>query len=590
MRATIRVRHLFVAAIFTIGILLSAGAPIYAADFTGKTVTAVSVTGNATVPESKIMAAVKVKPGEPFAPEKVQQDMRAIYELGSFFDVVANFTEVPEGVKITYTVMENPTLKEVVIKGNTKVSTDKLKSLLTVTPGNVLNSKTVNDDARAIEQYYHDQGFILARVNDVAMSPGGVLTLSINEGMLEGIIVKGNDKTKTNVITREMKIKPGEPFNAKDAKRSMQKVYNTGYFEDVNMKLNPGKEPNGVVLETDVVEQKTGTFSVGGGYSQANGLIGIIELGDNNFQGTGDKAKIHWEFGGKDHAKSYSLGYTKPWLDENQTSVGFTIFNQTYEYNDYGLNGNNRTLRSTYDRKSQGFNITVGRPQGEYIQNFVTLKRERDTDQGYETGPVNYLAPAGDPYYDANYNADWLKKNFGLTQSVALSRTYDTRDNIFNATEGKKVSLTTEFAGGAFGGDFNYQRYTFEGNQYFKVGSQQTVAVRLTAGYGAGGVPDGGKYLVGGIDTLRGYDDGEFKGNKMLTGTAEYRFPIVKKVQGVIFGDIGNAWDGGGYKLTDLKASVGVGISITTPLGPMRVNYARGDQGGMTQFGFGGQF
>jgi outer membrane protein insertion porin family len=78
----------------------------------------------------------------------------------------------------------------------------------------------------------------------------------------------------------------------------MQKVYNTGYFEDVNMKLNPGKEPNSVVLEATVVEQKTGTFSIGGGYSEADGLIGIIEVGDNNFRGTGDKVKIHWEFGG----------------------------------------------------------------------------------------------------------------------------------------------------------------------------------------------------------------------------------------------------------------------------------------------------
>ena len=75
-----------------------------------------------------------------------------------------------------------------------------------------------------------------------------MLTLSINEGILEGFAVKGNEKTKDYVITREMRLKPGEPFNAKDARRSMQRVYNLGFFDDVNVKINPGVEPNAVIL------------------------------------------------------------------------------------------------------------------------------------------------------------------------------------------------------------------------------------------------------------------------------------------------------------------------------------------------------
>lgn len=602
MKATRRFGHVLVAAIFTLGILLSAGATIYAADFTGKKITAVSVTGNATVPESQIMAVVKVKPGDTFAPETIQQDMRSIYELGSFFDVVANFTEVPEGVKVIYTVMENPALKEIVFKGNTKVTSDKLQSLMTVKQGTVLNSKALNDDARAMEQYYHDQGYILARVSDVNMSPGGVLTITINEGMLEGIVIKGNDKTKTNVITREIKVKPGEPFNVKDAKRSMQKVYNTGYFEDVNMKLNPGREPNGVLLEADVVEQKTGTFTVGGGYSQADGLIGIIELGDTNFKGTGDKVKVHYEFGGKDQAHNYILSYAKPWLDDKQTSAGFSIFNTTYQYDDYGMGdvgGKNSDVRSTYDRKAQGFTFNIGRPQGDYIQNNIIFKREKDTDTLWVQG-VDYLKDAdnqddaatqGPHYQFMKLHPDWYKNNFGLTQSVALQRFYDTRDNVFAPTEGMRVGLTAEFAGRFLGGDFDYNKYTFDGSKYLKVGHEQVLAFRLQAGAATGQLPDAGKYSVGGIDSLRGYDEMEFRGSKMVTASAEYRFPIVKKVQGVIFTDVGNAWDDGASNDSmHLKSSVGVGINVNTPLGPIRLDYARGDQGGKLQFGFGGQF
>ena len=251
-----RYGQLVVAAFFCLVFVINAIAPALAADFTGKTVTSVTVTGNTTVAESTILSAIKVKPGDVLASAAIKQDMQSIYDLGYFFDVVVNFTEVPEGVKVVYTVMENPPLSDIVVKGNTKVTTEKIKSLIQAKTNTIINTKSLNDNMRAIEQYYHDQGFILAKVSDLSVSPAGVLTVTVNEGMLENIVIKGNEKTKDYVITREMTIKPGEPFNAKLARRSMQKVYNLGYFEDVNMKLNPGKDPNAVSLEADVVEQK----------------------------------------------------------------------------------------------------------------------------------------------------------------------------------------------------------------------------------------------------------------------------------------------------------------------------------------------
>lgn len=552
--------------------------PASAASIEGKTATSITVTGTNQVAESTVMGVVKIRPGDVVTAEKVKQDMQAIYDLGYFFDVVANFNEVPEGVKVIYTVMENPKLTDIVVKGNNKVSADKIKERITTSKDSILNTRTLNTNVRDIEQYYHDQGFILAKVSDVAMSPGGVLTLTINEGMLEGIVIKGNEKTKTNVITREMKVKQGEPFNVKDAKRSMQKVYNLGYFEDVNMKLNPGKEPNAVVLEASVVEQKTGTFSIGGGYSKADGMVGIIELGDNNFRGTGDKLKFHWEFGGASN-KNYEVSYTRPWLDSKQTSLSFSLYDMTNEYDDYDDDGK---LESSYDKNRKGFDITLGRPMGEYVHNYITFKNRKDTHVEYKEGPYNY---AVNPPYP-----DYLKDNFGLTRSVTLMRVFDSRDNVFSPTEGARFSLSAEFAGKALGGDFDFNKYTAEGRKYYKVGRDHVIAARLTAGYADGHMPEAGQFSVGGSDTLRGYKDDEFEGDKMLAASVEYRFPVISKVQGVVFTDVGNAWKEDGYKLNDLKASVGVGIRMSTPIGPVRIDFAKGDQGGRTHFSFGGQF
>lgn len=577
MKNDLRCKLFVIAALvlsMTAGLIL----PAYAANMEGKTVTGITVTGINKVAESTVRGVVKIQPGDAVTAEKIKQDMQAIYDLGYFFDVVANFTEVPEGVNVVYTVMENPKLADIIVKGNTKVSADKIKELVTTSKDSILNTRTLNANVRAIEQYYHDQGYILAKVSDVAMSPAGVLTLTISEGSLEGIVVKGNEKTKTNVITREMKVKPGEPFNVKDARRSMQKVNNLGYFEDVNMKLNPGKEPNAVVLETNVVEQKTGTFSIGGGYSKSDGMIGIIEVGDNNFRGSGDKVKFHWEFGGVDN-KNYEVSYTRPWLDSKQTSLSFSLYDLTNEYTDY-YDGTDKE-KSTYDKNRRGVDITLGRPSGEYIQNYITLKNRKDKYEEYEDGPINYLDGT------AEHN-EYLKDNYGLTRSITLMRVFDSRDNVFAPSEGARYSLSAEFAG--FGGDFDFNKYTLEGRKYFKVGPDHVIATRLTAGYADGNISDSNRFEVGGADTLRGYEDEQYKGSKMLAGSVEYRFPVINKIQGVVFTDIGNAWTDGGFKLNDLKTSVGVGIRMTTPIGPVRIDYAQGDEGGRTHFSFGGQF
>ncbi|WP_371372196.1 outer membrane protein assembly factor [Sporomusa aerivorans] len=570
---TIKQCKFLIAAAIVLSMAVSIVLPAYAADIEGKTATAVTVTGLNQVAESTVMGVVKIRPGDALTADKVKQDMQAIYDLGYFFDVVANFTEVPEGVKVVYTVMENPKLTDIVVKGNNKVPVDKIKEYVTTGKEGILNTRTLNANVRSIEDYYHDQGYILAKVSDVAMSPAGVLTLTINEGVLEGIVVKGNEKTKSNVITREMKVKPGEAFNVKDARRSMQKVYNLGLFEDVNMKLNPGKEPNAVVLEANVVEQKTGMFSIGGGYSKADGMVGIIEVGDNNFRGTGDKVKLHWEFGGASD-RNYEVSYTKPWLDSKQTSLSFSVYNMTNEYSDYNTDG---SLNTTYDRNRKGFEVTLGRPDGEYAQNYITLKNRKDTWVEWQDEGTDYTN-------DATYQ----KENFGLTRSVTLTRVFDSRDNVYDPSEGTRLSVAAEFAG--LGGDFDFNKYTVEGRKYYKVGHSQVIAARLTAGYATGTMPASGKFNVGGSDTLRGYKDDQFEGDKMLAASAEYRFPVAGKVQGVVFTDVANAWEGEGYKLNDLNYSVGVGLRLTTPIGPVRIDYGQGKDGGRAHFSFGGQF
>lgn len=151
----------------------------------------------------------------------------------------------------------------------------------------------------------------------------------------------------------------------------MQRVYNLGYFEDVNIKLNPGREPNGVEVEISVVEMNTGTFGIGAGYSNADGFVGMVSIGDKNFRGIGDKINLRWEFGGEDN-KNYDFSYTRPWLDDKETSATINLYDITNEYADYNSDGDEI---ARYDKKRRGQEITFSRrTHNEFVSNYITIK------------------------------------------------------------------------------------------------------------------------------------------------------------------------------------------------------------------------
>ena len=569
-----------------------------AAPYIGQLITKISVTGNKVTKAEDIEAVITTKPGMELTQEGLAKDLHAIYGLGWYYDLQPEFIKVPEGVQLVYHVLENPVYKQLEVEGNTKISDSEIEKILDLPKDEIINIKDVNIKVQRLEAEYNKQGYILARVADIRMLPDGTLLLLVNEGIVEDFKVKGNVKTKDYVITREMKLKKGEPFNAKDARRSMQRIYNLGYFEDVNIKLNPGQEPNGVEIEITVVEMNTGTFGIGAGYSNADGFIGMVSVGDRNFRGTGDSVNVRWEFGGEDE-KNYEFTYVKPWIDDKETKATLMLYDVTNEYADYDIDAHEI---ARYDKKRRGQELTFSRrTDNEFISNYVTLKNRDDIYKGMADG----YEGDRDQYYEDKFNdspyyeEDWMphdgksrqKENFGVTRSITLGRVFDSRDNIYDPHEGKRIGYSVEWAG--LGGDFDFTKFTADWRYYYRAGGESVWALNLGAGWADGDMPLSQRFSMGGSDTLRGYEDDQFRGNSMLKATLEYRFPIIKKVQGVLFTDNGYAWDKrheDEFDLGLIKNSVGAGLRINSPLGPVKLDYGWGDDGGMFHFSFGGQF
>ena len=556
----------------------------------GQTVASVDIANVPDEVKSTLMPLIQTKAGDRLTLDGVKADVSSLGSTGVFSQIVPTLEAVPEGVRLSYITKANPVIHGVEFSGNTVFTSEQLTEMLGIQDNSVLNTTLLGQKMQDIEKLYLQQGYLLYSVPDIQVTPDGILKIDIAEGVVEDITIEGNDKTKDYVILRELRYKKGQPFNKFTASRSMERLYNLGFFEDVNMKLLPGTKPHEVITEIDVVEQKTGVVSVGAGYSESDGMVGILELGENNFRGTGDKVNFHWEFGGSSEGKNYQISYTRPWINDNGDSLGFSIFDRRYDYDDYNADGD--TIAS-YNRRRKGYNLTWGHVSSEYRRNFFTLETVRESYDDHDGFDWGGAAPS-----DPNTRAEWRKAimdNFGRTNSFTFMHVFDNRDNYFNATKGRRLSASIQYGGNGLGGDYDFYKFNAEGRFYKGLSNGHVLALRVMAGYISGETSYNQLFELGGSNNLRGYEDDQFKGEKMYAATLEYRIPVASKVEAVLFTDVGSAWglDSGRIPwYTDddsINWSYGVGLRLQTPIGPIRLDYGHGDRNKF-HFSFGAQF
>lgn len=556
----------------------------------------IEVTGNFEVKDDQILAAVTSKVGDKLSTETLEQDLQRVFDLGFFSeDVKASLAEYEGGAKITFKVLENPVISDIKFDGNTEFKSDQLKEVLTTKKNTILNSNSLKDDIQAVEKKYHDAGNVAARVIDARIDPDKNLLISISEGIIQEIRVsyvvkdkdkekdkeKGKDsedstqvldtgKTKKYVILREMKTKPGEPYNTNKLNKDLQRIYNLGFFDDVHTKIDAGDSPGKIILTIEVEEGKTGSAGFGAGYSNNTGLTGFLTLSERNLKGKGRKIDTKFEVGGS--RNDFDIGYFEPWLDNKQTSLEVNVYNTLRQNLDYGLPGLVDT--DNYQEVRQGFNFTVGRPTSDYTRVFMGFRDEK----------IN-ISPSTYDYLDST------------THSVSTSIQTDTRDFVYNPTSGRFDSATFEYTGGPVGGDYTYKKATFDLRRYYPVRKKQILCGRVKVELGQGDIPLFDYFDLGGVNSLRGYDDYQFAGTKSLLYNLEYRFLLSGNLSAVAFSDAGNTW----MSMSDVKylpgagmhKSFGVGLRLKIPalgIGPVRLDYAITKDQNKIHFGFGHMF
>ena len=452
------------------------------------------------------------------------------------------------------------------VTGDLMYEEEQLLRLVKLHPGDIFSRSKLRKSIQALTNLYADNGYAYANVAPLTNKDKKQLLINLNLEVEQGtrvfvekIKIRGNTKTRDKVIRREIPFVEGDRFSAKRIKEANRRIRNLGFFDEVNVTNKPGSDESQTVLDVEVTEQPTGTFSIGVGYSSVDKMIAQGAVTQDNFLGYGLRLSVSGSFSST--STTYSLGITDPYFLDTDWTLGFEVYKSEREYDDY-------------DDYRTGGAIRAGHSVSRNSKIYLTYRYERKEILNVSSYVTSH----------------WILDDVGKStlSSVTAEWIRNSTDYYQDPSRGGISKFSFEYAG--LGGTDDFIKSIAEHRHFFPLFWGTVFSIHGEVGYVVATaddeVPVGEKFYLGGIRTLRGFEtrevgpkndeDGTFiGGEKMGYFNFEYLFPIAKDVglKGVLFYDTGNAWTDDEEYFSDMRNSVGVGIRWLSPLGPLRLEW-----------------
>ncbi|MBI4388088.1 MAG: outer membrane protein assembly factor BamA [Candidatus Omnitrophica bacterium] len=506
------------------------------------------------------------------------------YQDEGFLDVKAasdsEFDEKSKKIILTVQVEEGSRYQagEVRVEGNKVFPESDVWERLKMLPGTTYSQRNTALDVEAVRKFYFAKGYA-----DIRISPNVShnqetgrmdVVYHIEEGDLffvDKVKIRGNTKTKDIVIRRELRIYPGGKMDGDLLDKSKERLTNLGFFEEVTYDTEPGSAPNRKDIVFRVKEKQTGELSFGGGYSSVDQFVGFAEISQKNFDltnwprftGGGQYLALRGRIGSI--SRNVEFSFVEPYLFGRRISFGLTAYNTRYE---------SRNVDFAHERMGAG--VTFSRMINDLLKigTGYTLERVKVFDVE-ETAAQIVRESEG--------------KNLLSRLKLFISR--DSTDNVFNPTKGSVLGLSGELIGTFLGGDEDYYIVQASGTKYWKIWKQCVLEWknRLAVSDGLSStdnVPVFDRFFAGGLGTIRGYNfrrvspkenDRPIGGETLLITNLEltFPFPYLESFKGAFFIDAGevnmDSYDF--FDTGEFIVSVGPGVKINTPIGPVAFYY-----------------
>lgn len=489
----------------------------------------VEVTGNNLVDTSEIMEYIKIQKGDPYSIDIVQQNLKAIYDMGYFSD---RMKAVPvkmgdNSIKLQILVQENIPITDFTITGNNSVATGDLLQILEPLMNKPQNINKLNEAIEEIQEYYASQGYILARVVSITDDPDGMVNLVIDEGKIGSIIIEGNKKTKEFVVRRNILTQPGTIYNENLIKQDLMRLYGTQAFKDVKRTIERSEDdPEVYNVTIHLEEQRTGTISIGGGIDTATGLFGTGGFTETNFRGLGQRVSLNLLAGtGIVMADSSmlsranlqaELSWFEPKLKGTDNALMVKAFGRDFASYQIPLAVEQRFgIESTISRAFTNYPHLTG-SFGLGLEN-VHVK------EGDGSQIAGLYAAHGIPISE---RAKQLQGGLFLTFTPGL--TYDTRNSTTIPRDGVFANVRLEESLALDGFENTFGKVTGGIKKYYPVAKKSSVSLAFRAGGKIhGDMPEVMAYRLGGPYTVRGFRmSGIGTGSGFMMGQAEFQTPI----------------------------------------------------------------
>ena len=573
--------------------------------------------------EDVVFEATEIQPGQLTTRSQLQEDVNAIFATGFFADVRVVPEDTPLGVRVTFVVEPNPVLEEVKVT-TVPQEVDKrvlpesvVNNIFSEQYGEILNFQELQTNIEELTQWYQDNGYTLAQVvGSPEVSPDGVVTLTVAEGVIEDIQVRTFDgegeqiegKTRDFIVKREVELSQGDVFNRETARSDLERIFGLGIFEDASLSFNPGDDPRKVVLNFDVVEGDTGSIGAGAGVSSASGVFGTVSFQEQNLGGNNQNLSAEVQVGSR--TLLFNTRFVDPWIagDPNRTSYAVNLFRRRsisviFDEGETDVdlpNGDNPRVVRT------GGGITFSRPLAPdpFTRADWTLSAGFDYERVQIEDDDGEISPE-DEFGNQLAFDDSGKDDLFVLEFDAVR---DRRNNRNQTTSGSVLRLGIDQSIPLGSGSIFFNRIRGSYSYFIPVDftsfseeGGETLAFNVQAGTVLGDLPPYEAFSLGGTNSVRGYEQGDVAaGRSFLQATAEYRFPIFSIIGGALFVDVGTDL-GTGDDVPGEPAEVrgkpgsgfgyGAGVRVQSPLGAIRVDFGFNDEGeNQIHFGIGERF
>ncbi len=514
------------------------------------------------------------------------EKLRSFYLNRGYLEFTIDSTSVSitpekEKIYITVNITEGPvySVSDVKFSGDLKIAEEELRALLLFKSGEVFSRQKIVDSVKRLTDRLGNDGYSFASVNPVPEldkdKRTAAFTLFVDSGRrvyIRRINIAGNQRTRDEVIRRELRQLESSWYSVEKINRSKERIDRTGFFEDVNIETPAvASTQDQVDLNVTLKEKNTGQLQFGLGYSNADRLTVSASVSESNFFGSGNQLAFSVNSGTVN--KTYAVSYLNPYWTVDGISRGFEIYRRD-------LNTSSLTV-GNFSSKSEGLGVRFGVPVTEYDSVNFGLGFER-TILGLDVGsPQRYI----------DYVNQFGSASNTLRGTIGYAR--DTRDSIFYPTRGRYQEASLEV--GLPGGDLKYYRANYRHQWLQPLFTNIVLSLNgelgWAGGYGGMALPFFKNFYAGGVDSIRGFatsslgpkdtNGDSLGGSKRIVGNVELLLPMPgvkndKSVRLSTFLDIGNVF-GKDEKIrfADLRASVGIAVSWYSPVGPLKFSLAK---------------